>query len=342
MAIDPARFLAVPCTVFLLTIATVNLSAQRSEAPFAPPQAVPVTPARELQQPGPTAIRTDDPAKPRTAFNALPRGTQTFDGVTFRIQGPVNIIGARAAKAGGKDFARVGMSAIRGRGKHIHVLHTGDHGSSPAGNFIWRLVLHYADGESKRFDFAYGIHIRNFWRRPHETDRIPSDPDSSIVWVGTSVESDRSGAELVVSRTTLANPRPDVEVTRADFVSLLGPSSAYVFAVTLSDDGPKPVPGEKRSAPNAPQLTFVFQDAEGRVQANTTLDCVFECSGSAVRLARAVADAAGRVVIDVPTEVVSAIRYEARHPAGRFDPGAIEVSPGDKGWRPHVVRSVSE
>jgi hypothetical protein len=289
-----------------------------------------------------TLAAADAPPKPRTAFSALPRGIQKFDGVTFQIQGPVNVIGARAAKAGGREFARVGNPSTRGRGKNIHVLHTGDHGASPTGSFIWRLVLNYGDGESRRFDFAYGIHLRNFWRRPNDSDRVPSDPDSSIVWVGTSTESDRPNAELVVSRTTLTNPRPDVEVTSAAFVSLLGPSSAYVFAVTLSDDGPKPVARDLRLAPHVPPLIFVFQDVAGQPRANAMLDCVFDCGEFSVRLAQVLADTSGQVVIDVPTDVVSLIRYQARHTAGGFQSATIEVSPGDKGWKPHVVRLVSE
>src|SRR3954471_1427044 len=105
----------------------------------------------------PTVSAVPSPAtdgeKPRTAFNALPRGTQVFDGVTFQIRAPVNLIGARAARANGREFARISNQPVSGRGKYIHVLHTGDHGTSAEGEFIWRLVLHYADGESKRFDF---------------------------------------------------------------------------------------------------------------------------------------------------------------------------------------------
>jgi hypothetical protein len=366
ITISVAAVLTVACVALLrvvinqrksITVLRVGSDGRASASPPESPVAsasgeAQPPPASELPPPAPpkeqqASIAAQDDRSPRltkakTAFNALPRGTQKFDGVTFRIQGPVNIIGTRAAQAGGKEFARVSNSSIRGRGNHIHVLHTGDHGSSPTGNFIWRLVLHYADGETRRFDFAYGVHIRNLWRRENERDIPPSDPDSSIVWVGTSDESDRKGADLVVSRTTLPNPRPNVEVTSADFVSLLGQSSAYVFAVTVSDYGPNPVAGEPRSALDVPPLSCEFEDTEGRPETHAALNCVFECNGFSVRLAPALADPVGQVTIDVPTEVVSAIRYDARDPAGRIERGRIEIAPRESGWRPHVIRFHSE
>jgi len=276
--------------------------------------------------------------KPRTAYNALPRDVQTFDGVTFVIQKPINIIGAKAGKAKGRAFARVSDPSIVGRGRNIHVLHTGDHGSSATGDFIWRLVLHYADGGSERFDFAYDVHLRNFWRRAGDGPPTPSDPNTSLAWIGSSVESDRTSAELVVFRTTLANPRPNVEVTGADFVSLLGPSSAYVLAVTVNDDGPKPIPQEKRFAPNVSPLTFVIQNSAGQPQAGVPLDCAFECDGFAVRLADTRADSKGQITIDVPTETVYAIQYQAGHPDGKTEPSTIEVNVGTRDWPPQVVR----
>jgi hypothetical protein len=286
----------------------------------------------------PPAIPDPVPAKPRTAFTALPRGVPQFDGVTFRISRPVNIIGTRAAKAGGKEFARINDPTIRGRGKYIYVLHTGDHGSSPMSNYIWRLVLNYADGQRRHFDFAYGVHIRNFWRHTNVVENAPIDPDSSIVWTGTSVESDRRGADLVVSRTTLTNDRPNVDVISADFVSLLGQSSAYVFAVTLSDQGPKPIATRLPSLTNVPPLTFVFEDAAGKPRPGIILNCVFECDGFAVRLAPAPADRFGQVTVDVPTAQVSVLSYEARGRSGHVEAGRIEINPGDSGWRPHVLR----
>jgi hypothetical protein len=265
-----------------------------------------------------------DVEKPRTAFNALPRGTQVFDGVTFQIRGPVNLIGARAARANGREFARISNQPVSGRGKYIHVLHTGDHGTSPEGDFIWRLVLHYADGESKRFDFAYGTHIRNYWWRRNQGDDDLTDPDSSVTWTGTSVESDRKGAELRVSRTTLLNPKPGIEVSSADYVSLLGQSSAYVFAVTVADDAPV-APNNRRppsirtelpSAPNIVLFPLLLQDSDGTSSSAASVDCVLEGEGFTVRFVGAPADARGRVIIDVPTEIVSRIRYTVRGPGG--------------------------
>jgi hypothetical protein len=262
--------------------------------------------------------------------------------VTFQIRRPLNIIGTRAALANGREFARISNQPVTGRGKHIHVLHAGDHGTSPDGTFIWRLVLHYADGESKRFDFAYGVHLRNYWWRPNQRDDDLTDPNSSIAWTGTSAESDRKGAQLRLSRTTLLNPKPDVEVTGADYTSLLGQSSAYVLAVTVADNGPAPASREDATAPNISLLPFRLQDGNGAPDKSASVDCFFEGNGFTVRLPEIIADAAGRVIIDLPTDSVSVLRYTARSSRGVVRSGAIEVVAGAKLPPEQVIRFIPE
>jgi hypothetical protein len=196
-------------------------------------------------------------------------------------------------------------------------------------------VLHYADGQNKRFNFAYGVHIRNYWWRPNQGDDDLSDPDSSITWTGSSVESDRKGAQLRVSRSTLLNPKPDTEITSADYVSLLGPSSAYVFAVTVADDGPtssgnnrqqRSIGTESPAAPNITLLPFLLQNGEGAIVSQAAVDCVMEGAGFAVRFFDATADDTGRVIIDIPTEIVSVIRYTVRTAEGTRVSGSLDVS----------------
>jgi hypothetical protein len=273
-----------------------------------------------------------------TALNALPRGSQTFDGVTFVIGKPLNLVGSRAASRGGRTLARSSDPTVQGRGRLIHVLHTGDHGASSTGDYIWRLVLHYADGESERFDFAYDVHLRNFWRRPDDGPPVPSDPNTSLPWIGSSVESDRTETELVVSRTTLVNPKPGVEVVGADYVSLLGPSSAYILAVTVGDTGPSPVPQQRKVAGDVSLLTFVLQNAAGEPFPAAVLNGEFHCRDFKVRWNEARADSKGRVVLDVPTASVFAVHYQASHPGGKLETGTIEVSPEVREWPPQVIR----
>src|SRR6185436_14830564 len=124
---------------------------------------------------------------------------------------------------------------------------------------------------------------------------------SAVAWTGTSVESDRKGAKLRVFRTTLLNPKPDVDVMSADYVSLLGQSSAYVFAIGISDDGPESKTVAQRSAPDIALLTFFLQEGANTPVANGLLDGIFECSGYTVRFFQAAADAAGKITLDVPT-----------------------------------------
>src|SRR4051812_43925396 len=88
-------------TIFLL----LRLYHEPNRSIAAPPQNVPETRRVEISE---SSLRapSDDVQKSRTAFDALPRGTQTFDGVTFQIRRPVNIIGTRAALANGREFGR--------------------------------------------------------------------------------------------------------------------------------------------------------------------------------------------------------------------------------------------
>jgi Sigma-70, region 4 len=265
--------------------------------------------------------------KPRTAVSALPRGEQTFDGVRFVVERPINIIGARAARAKGRAPARVADSSVQGRGRHIHVLHTGDHGSSVTGDYIWRLVLHYADGAREFFDFSYDVHLRNFWRRTGDGPPAPTDPDSTLAWVGTSQESDRSGAELVLTRTSIRNPRPATAVTGAEYVSLFGSSSAYVLGVTVSDEGPVPGAAERPSAPRIVPITLRLMDPEGRLQPDTSVELEYHGDDFMARPATFLAEPDGRVRLFAPAGTVRSILYTVLTAEGRFASGLIEVDP---------------
>ncbi len=274
----------------------------------------------------------------RTAVRALPRGLQNFDGVSFTIVRPINLIGAKAARAKGSAFAQVTDPSVQGRGRHIHVLHTGDHGASATGDDIWRLVLHYADGATEYFDFAYDIHLRNFWRRDGDGPRAPTDPDTSIAWVGTSQESDQKGADLVVSRTTLANPHPETEIIRADYVSLLGPSSAYVLAVAVSNDGPKPATRSRRTSRDVRVFTLMVRNGAGQPQANLPLELDYLGDDFKARLAPGQTDDHGRATLFVPADLVRAIRYRVRLSKGRTEVGEIALMAEEKDWLEQEIR----
>ncbi len=276
--------------------------------------------------------------KARTAVRALPRGTQVFDGVTFQIDRPINLIGAKAARAKGSAFAFVTDTSVTGRGRYIHVLHTGDHGASATGDDIWRLVVRYADGASAAFDFAYDVHLRNFWRREGDGPRVPSDPDTSLAWVGTSVESDRTGAELVVSRTTLANPRPDSEIVGADYLSLFGASSAYVLGVAVSDGGPKPKGQAHRTTRDMRAFTVLVRTAAGQPWPDLPLELSYLAEDFKARLAPLRTDDHGRFTVLLPADVVRAVGYRARLSDKRTEVGEIGLSAEEKDWPVHEIR----
>src|SRR5258705_230062 len=83
---------------------------------------------------------------PNTAVEALPKGLVVFDGVHFKAS-HYNIIGTRAARAGGSYPGSSSNLPLGRTGRKIHILHTADHAASDRSEYFWRPVLHYLNGE---------------------------------------------------------------------------------------------------------------------------------------------------------------------------------------------------
>ena len=278
-------------------------------------------------------IMAQAPLVPNTAIEALPRGTVEFDGVQFEVK-RFNIIGTRAARAQGSYPGSVSVPVAR-LGRKIHLLHCADHGVSDRGEYIWRLVLHYQNGEQRLFDFAYGVDILNWWRRPNDEIKEISGPDSIATWTGHSVESDRRGAELQVYRTTLANPLPDEEVVSADYVTMFGQSSAYVLSLAISDEGPEPHERNDHRAAG-PSITFKLVNDHGEPLPDATVRFDAEGDGFRIRFGELHCDKHGRIELPLPKPPVRILRYNARG-AGVARSGTIEIGANDRQSREETI-----
>jgi WD40 repeat protein len=100
------------------------------------------------------------------------------------------------------------------------------------GTVIGRLVLHYADGETRSLDLVYGRDVRDWWYDPAKVDAEPTDR-AKVVWTGTNPVASLYGRRLRLYLNTRENPRPGVKITTFDFVSTMTTSAPFLIAVTV-------------------------------------------------------------------------------------------------------------
>ncbi len=197
-------------------------------------------------------------------LSELPKGIQTFSGVSFDIRGIIQLQGQTMRNEGGQYPDRVDGIKIGKKFDQFHVLHATGWQESH-NTVIGAFVLHYTDGERKELTIVYGKHVLDWWRYSSEifiADR------SSIVWYGSNpqaksiVQSQRNSSlsklqSLVYSvvgmdpdsssgnkanaanqpirlfQTTWENPRPYEEVESVDYVSKITNSAPFLIAITV-------------------------------------------------------------------------------------------------------------
>src|SRR6185503_6218828 len=122
------------------------------------------------------------------------------------------------------------------RGARLHLLH-GTSMSDPDGTPLAAVRLNYADGHSHTILIQYGVHTREWWKRKDEKDSSLSDTNSSVVWIGTSNDSDKAGAMLRLFKTTFDLPPSQHAVASIDAFSLFARSALVLLGVTVEAPG---------------------------------------------------------------------------------------------------------
>jgi len=90
-----------------------------------------------------------------------------------------------------------------------------------AGSRIGTYVLHYADAKQEEVPIVYGQDVHD-WNP--KTEDLGDQQGGAIAWKGSE------GCRVYLS--TWDNPRPDVELTSFDFVSLLTKCGPFLVALT--------------------------------------------------------------------------------------------------------------
>ena len=265
-------------------------------------------------------------------WRTVPRGTQSCDGVKFVCEGAIRPAGLHGAGNGKRYPGAVIDVPIRRRGTRIHLLQAAENTSDAIeGEPYGRIILHYTNGEIRRFDLLFGVHGRDWYQSRRRGDEPVFDLNSKIGWTEKRA---RDGVTIRFYHTALANPLPGVEITTADFVSPLHSANMLLFGFAVDND-PHPLapvwqPGEALAAiPRTDQIIVNLQDPTGRPLSDATLSWTALALGIVVDFPPLRPDAAGRVPLEFQRGALGQIRYVATAADGATNSG--ELQPDDTG-----------
>lgn len=174
--------------------------------------------------------------EPGTSWAAVPWGRPVLKGVPFRLDGIIEVTGMGAAHDGQPKPAHTAEIPVGVRASRLHLLH-GTGYDAPDGTPIAALILKYADGEKRALPIQYGVHCRNWWVEPSETDGSVSDPASEVGWSGGSAQTDPMRVRLRLFKTIFVNPLPEREIESVKLVSLFSRATPVLVGLTM-EQGP--------------------------------------------------------------------------------------------------------
>ncbi len=169
-------------------------------------------------------------------LSELPVGLVKLGGVAFDIRGVIQVrrtepLGGPWELAASDDAVRVDGISIHQEAARLHLL-LGTARSEADGTVVGRLLLRYADGETRSLDLVYGRDVRDWWYDPAKADAETTDR-AKVVWTGINPVANEYGRRLRLYLNTRENPRPGVKITNFDFVSAMSESAPFLIAVTV-------------------------------------------------------------------------------------------------------------
>jgi len=147
-------------------------------------------------------------------------GLQVLEGVGFDARGAIQL--CRWDPDWFQLPARVKIPVDR-HFQCLHVLH-GTVSVEREGTVIGGYELRYADGETRELEIRYGLDARD-WQNTR--DPRPVAAAHPVTWTTAT------GATVRLFTMVYANPRPDVQVRRIDFLSKNTGSAPFLVAMTV-------------------------------------------------------------------------------------------------------------
>jgi hypothetical protein len=273
--------------------------------------------------------------QPTRRWGTVPRGTQVCDGVTFICDGAIRTAGLRA----GANFPGAVLNVpVRGRGTRIHLLQSSENSlSAVPGEPYGRMILHYANGETRRFDLLFRVHGRDWMHNPRDPDKPLLDENTIVGW---SELRPRDGFLIRFHHAIFTNPLPDVEFTSADFISPLHSANLLLFGLTVDNDlrplSPSWEPADATAIPPTDKITVTLQDAAGQSVPVATVAWTAVARRVQADFPRMRPDAQGRMTLEFQRGALRQIRYTVTTADGKTISG--ELQPDDTGnFAPNAV-----
>jgi len=179
-------------------------------------------------------------------WKAPPRGSNTFGGIEFHIEGMIQLFGTgpeREEKIYRERVVVPLISTNTSGSRLVLVQHGTNVGSlhligataydAPPETRIAEVVWRYTDGSFKRSPIRYGVEVRDWWRARFEQPPRVTGPHAKVIWRGTHPDSARYGRSLRLYRFTLANPEPKRTIRQLELVSSRARPALIVLAMTL-------------------------------------------------------------------------------------------------------------
>ncbi|MGB7746159.1 MAG: hypothetical protein WBN75_02615 [Verrucomicrobiia bacterium] len=171
----------------------------------------------------------------------LPAGKHTYAGVPFDVEGSIQLTGGWLKYHYRKTYpVQVGDIRIDRSCAKLHLLH----GNSflvytNFGTVVAKLVLHYVDGSTRELNLVAGEQSFDWWF-PLFKSGLPekflhSAPGTERAWTGSNphIRKWQPELSLVLYKTTLDNPQPEVKLASLDFVSTETVTGPFLVGLTV-------------------------------------------------------------------------------------------------------------
>ncbi len=259
-------------------------------------------------------------------MQAKARLWEVCDGVTFICNGAIRTAGLQSARDELRYPGAVLGVPVRGRGSRLHLLHAAENTSDMLdGEPYGRLVLHYANGETRKLEILFGIHGDDWLQDSASRNEPVADPNSKLAWVHRRTGD---GTTIRLYHTIWENPLPGLDIAAIDVISPLAEANLLLFGFSINDKplnlAPSYGPGETLGDASSKPITFTLQDAAGNSVPDAKLTWTAQAPRSQIDFPPFPADAQGEVTIDVPRISIQAIQYRASSPDGSSAAGVLK------------------